>query len=107
MKRCVFALLALIPPRACQSGFTPQPRAAMFPATGQQYLRSASHWDLVAQPEANNLSEFLRDANLIAIRPTDNSARPFEQACHQMLTTHLPRQCVQIGLTPAGATHHV
>lgn len=105
--RHLLALIALLSLSACQNGFTPQPRATMFPASEQTYLRSAGHWDVLAANEAAAIQNALDADNLISVREAGPAASPFEQAFNSMLTSHLVSNRVQVALNPEIASHHV
>lgn len=103
----LIAGMCLLALTACQSGYTPQPRATLFPASEQSYMRSAAHWNILAANEASAISGAVDDSNLLSIRPANDSDSPFEQAYRNMLTTHLVSHNVQVALDPATASHHI
>lgn len=107
ISRRLIILLACIPLAACQTGYTPQPRATMFPAAEQQFLRSASHWDILARNEAQSIQLALDSNPVVMIRDVDQTDSPFEQAYRNMLITHLLSSGVSVALNPQLATHQV
>ncbi|ALO45569.1 hypothetical protein [Pseudohongiella spirulinae] len=107
LSKRLIAGMALLSLAACQSGYTPQPRATLFPASEQSYMRSAAHWDILAANEASAISQAVDDSNLLSIRSADVGDSPFEQAYRNMLLAHLVGNNVQVALDPASASHHI
>ncbi len=94
---------------ACaNNAFLPHPRAVMFPESEQASLQAASHWQLIARHEAEQIRQALGDGggiitpSLYLGMPSD-TASPFEQAYHHMLLGALVDQQVAVMLTPENA----
>lgn len=92
---------------ACNSGYPPQPRAINFPAVQQNHIRSAAHWQLMADNEVNSLVASLSARSTVAIRAADASSSPFEQAYRHMLTSALVDAGIAVALSPESATHYL
>lgn len=92
---------------ACNSGYPPQPRAINFPAVQQNHIRSASHWQLMANNEVAGLARTLTPQSTVAIRPTDGTSSPFEQAYRRMLTAALVDAGITVALSSESATHYL
>ncbi|WP_237133366.1 hypothetical protein [Pseudohongiella sp. O18] len=105
--RLIALATLLVALTACQSGYTPQPRATLFPATDQNYMRSAAHWDMLAANEATMIGQALDSNHLVAIRDTGPASSPFEQAYRNLLISQLVSNDVQVALTSEAASHHV
>lgn len=80
---------------ACGSNnYLPFPRATMFPGAEQQKVQSASHWDVLARHESEQILAALGDGNG-TITPTlflgnaPRNAGEFQTAWHNMLVTGL------------------
>jgi hypothetical protein len=101
------AALVLAALTACQSGYTPQPRATMFPATNQNVLRSAGHWDVLAANEADAVRSIVPAGSLLGVPDPSPAHSPFEQAYRNMLTSHLVSNGVQVALSPASAAYQL
>ena len=92
---------------ACNSGYPPQPRAINFPAVQQSHIRSASHWQLMADNEIAGLASALPAQSTVAIRLVDETSSPFEQAYRRMLTAALVDAGIAVALSPESATHYL
>lgn len=92
---------------ACQSGYNPQPRAVMFPASEQLVLRSAAHWDTLAANEAAAIWQLIPASSLVGLPQASNTHSPFEQAYRNMLTSHLVSHGLQLAVNPASAVYQV
>jgi hypothetical protein len=92
---------------ACQSGYTPQPRAVMFPASEQLVLRSATHWDALAANEAAAIGQLIPASSLVGVPAASNTHSPFEQAYRNLLTSHLVTNGVQLAINPSNAVYQV
>ncbi|MDO8909861.1 MAG: hypothetical protein Q7W55_15355 [Pseudohongiella sp.] len=92
---------------ACQGGYTPQPRATMFPASNQNVLRSAGHWDVLAANEADSVRNVVPAGSLLGVPNPSPAHSPFEQAYRNMLTSQLVGNGVQVALSPASAVYQL
>lgn len=104
MKNIIILAVAALVLSACHSGHTPQPRATLFPATSQNMLRSAAHWDVLAAHEASTVRTAIQSApSAVYIAEPSIRQSPFEQAYYNMLISHLVDNGVQVVLRPQGA----
>ncbi|MCB1665906.1 MAG: hypothetical protein KDI28_08975 [Pseudomonadales bacterium] len=94
---------------ACaDSAYLHHPRATLFPASEQQTMASASHWNLVARNESAQIRESLGDGGGI-ITPSvylgtaTPGAGDFQTAYHNMLLSALVDEGVAVMLQPENA----
>ncbi|MDP3516670.1 MAG: hypothetical protein Q8S94_05825 [Pseudohongiella sp.] len=92
---------------ACQSGYNPQPRAVMFPASEQLVLRSAAHWDALAANEAAAIWQLIPASSLVGLPQASTTHSPFEQAYRNMLTSHLVSNGLQLAVNPGSAVYQI
>jgi hypothetical protein len=86
----------------------PYPRATMFPSAEQQSLQSASHWQLLAENEAELIRVSLGDGggvipSTIYLGKAANNAGDFQSAYHNMLEASLVDQGVAVMLSGENA----
>jgi hypothetical protein len=89
----------------------PYPRATMFPGTEQQKLQSASHWEVLAQYESEQILSGFGEAEagtrpLFLNSPSENPA-PFERAYHSLLTSALVGAGADVMLSPEDALMNI
>lgn len=95
---------------ACSSSnnHLPYPRAIMFPGAEQQKVQSASHWDVLARHESEQILAALGDGNgtitpsLYLGNPARN-AGAFRSAWHNMLVSGLVNSGVAVMRSPENA----
>jgi len=107
LKMGLLATLALTAMTACQSGFTPKPRATLFEATEQNVMNSASHWAVLANNESAHIKTVLPDINLVGLPEAVSSASPFEKSYRSLLGSSLVANGVHLALLPSSATYQV
>lgn len=107
MKQILLLLAGCLILTACNSGYTPQPRATNFPAIQQNHIRSAAHWQLMANNEVASLVSSIPFDASVAIRPAGDESSPFEQAYRRMLTAALVEQGIVVALSSDTATHYL
>ena len=107
MKQIAILLAASLALVACNSGYPPHPRAINFPAVQQNHIRSAAHWQLMADNEVQSLAAALPPQASVAIRQAGQESSPFEQAYRRMLTAALVDSGIQVALSPAAASHYL
>lgn len=107
MKHIALLLTVSLSLIACNSGYPPQPRAINFPAVQQNHIRSAAHWQLMADNEAQRLATTLPQEASINIRLAGKESSPFEQAYRRMLTAALVDAGIPVSLSPETATYYL
>lgn len=86
----------------------PIPRATMFPGAAQQKVQSASHWDVLARHESEQILAALGDGNgtitpsLYLGQPARN-AGAFQNAWHNMLISGLVNKGAAVMRSPESA----
>lgn len=105
IKFTAILLIAGVTLSACNSGYPPQPRAINFSAVQQNHIRSAAHWQLMAENEVAEFSTKLPSEATVAIRSAGSESSPFEQAYRHMLTAALVKSGIKVTLSADTATH--
>lgn len=93
---------------ACGSNnYLPYPRATMFAGSEQQKLQSASHWDVLARYESEQILSSFGDATAEArplfLNSPDENASPFVTAYHDLLISSLVSNGADVMLSPEDA----
>lgn len=102
------SLTCLVLAACINNDYLPYPRAAMFPGAEQQSLRSASHWQLLAENESELIRTSLGDGGgvitpSIYLGEAVNNAGDFQNAYHNMLEAGLVDQGVAVMLSRENA----
>lgn len=85
----------------------PYPRATMFAGSEQQKIQSASHWDVLARYESEQILDSFGDASAEArplfLNAPDENTSPFATAYHDLLISSLVGSGASVMLSPEDA----
>ncbi|MDO9142611.1 MAG: hypothetical protein Q7U38_20000 [Methylobacter sp.] len=76
------------------------PKGEAFESTDQLKLNSASHWDVLAQHEADMIKQTLSASSLPVFIQEPKAGFPFARAYHHLLTSRLAEKGVQVVTRP-------